>query len=123
MEAIEMACFGINVSPNGAANRAYYAAFYAVTAILALEDIKLKKHRAVVTSVHRDFVHTGRWAESLGENYSHLFKLRLMGDYSIERLVPIDEAKAAIDKSWSILEAVSKERPDLFPLPDKKLPF
>jgi hypothetical protein len=116
LEAIRMAHHGLAISPNGAANRAYYAAFYAVSAILSLEGVEYKKHKAVETAVHRDFVNTGKWNAELGRKYSDLFSLRLVGDYgNIERVSP-EDAESAINDAVSILEAVSKEHPDLFNL-------
>ena len=120
IEAFQMANFGLNVSVMGAANRAYYSAFYAMNAILAVQGVEYKKHQAVEAAVHRDFVRTGRWTKDIGQKYTALFKLRLLGDYGNLERVSLDEAKTAISFSWSILEAVSKERPDLFPLPDQK---
>jgi len=37
-------------------NRLYYAAFYAVSAVLAARGLKYGKHAAVRASLHRDFV-------------------------------------------------------------------
>ncbi|MEW6201143.1 MAG: HEPN domain-containing protein [bacterium] len=116
IEAIKMAQFGITVSPNGAANRAYYAAFYAVSALFSLDDIEFKKHYAVESAVHRDLVNTGRWRPELGKKYSDLFKLRMVGDYGNTERVTTEEADAAIFDAREILEAVHKEHPDLFPL-------
>jgi uncharacterized protein (UPF0332 family) len=43
--------------PDAAASRAYYAAFYAVSALFAAEGKSFRKHSAVETAVHRDLVH------------------------------------------------------------------
>ena len=46
---------------DGAASRAYYAAFHAVTALFALEGRIFAKHSALEAAVHRDLVKPGRW--------------------------------------------------------------
>jgi len=65
----------------GAVNRAYYAAFDAVTALLILDGRKFKRHSAVNASVHRDLIRTGRWPKELGEDYSELLERREDADY------------------------------------------
>jgi uncharacterized protein (UPF0332 family) len=122
LEALRMACFGLSVSLNGSANRAYFAAFYAVSGILASQGIEYKKHSAIESAVHRDFVNTGKWNTELGANYSKLFAFRLVGDYGNMLRVAQKQAENAIEYALSILEAVSKERPNLFALPEKHLP-
>jgi uncharacterized protein (UPF0332 family) len=43
-----------------AASRAYYAAFYAATAVLLNEGVELSKHSAIIASMHQRFVKTGK---------------------------------------------------------------
>jgi uncharacterized protein (UPF0332 family) len=43
-----------------AASRAYYAAFYAATALLLSEELEFGKHSGVVAAVHQKFVKTGK---------------------------------------------------------------
>jgi hypothetical protein len=64
-----------------AINRAYYAAFYAATALLLAEGHAYSKHTAVQAAVHRDLVHTGRLEEEHGATYSRLMEEREHGDY------------------------------------------
>jgi uncharacterized protein (UPF0332 family) len=46
---------------DGAASRAYYAAFHAVTALFALDGRIFTKHAALEAAVHRDLVKAGKW--------------------------------------------------------------
>jgi len=64
-----------------AANRLYYAAFYAASAVLASRGQKYGKHSAVRASVHRDFVKTGLLSKEQGKLYDELFFDRQEGDY------------------------------------------
>ena len=54
------------VDPDGAASRAYYAAFYAVSALFALQGKTFTRHAALEAAVHRDLVKTGIWPDDLG---------------------------------------------------------
>lgn len=56
-----------------AANRLYYAAFYAVSALLAERGTSYGKHTAVRAALHRDFVRAGVLSPEWGELYDHLF--------------------------------------------------
>lgn len=105
------------ISPHSIANRSYYAAFYAVTALFALEGVSFKKHSQLEAAVHRDLVHTERWDARLGKNFSDLIKYRTTGDYRFNEMVSPEEAKDAIKLAFEILEAVHEAGPDIFPMP------
>ena len=64
-----------------AASRAYYAAFYAATAVLLSEGIEVTKHSGVVASIHQRFVKTAKLEKEHGRNLTWLFELRSVGDY------------------------------------------
>lgn len=64
-------------------NRAYYAAFYAASAVLLSRGRHFVKHSGVQTALHRDLVHTRLLALEHGEAYDELFKLRLIADYTV----------------------------------------
>lgn len=64
-----------------AINRAYYALFYAVSALLLEEDRKFIKHSGVRAAFNREFVKPGRFSKAEGELYNRLFRDRQKGDY------------------------------------------
>jgi uncharacterized protein (UPF0332 family)/predicted nucleotidyltransferase len=64
-------------------NRAYYAAFYAASALLLSRGRHFVKHAGVRAALHRDLVHTGVLAPEHGEAYDALFELRLIADYTV----------------------------------------
>ena len=72
----------------GAANRIYYACFYAVSALLLSKDLSSPKHSGVLSLFNRHFVKTGLIPVELGKFYSRLFDTRLESDYA--DLVTID---------------------------------
>ena len=105
----------VSEDPDAAASRAYYAAFYAVSALFALQGKTFTKHRAVEAAVHRDLVKPGTWPEDLGEAFSWLVRLRRTGDYGGGIHVSPDEAQEAVDKARRILQAVQDTSPEPFP--------
>jgi uncharacterized protein len=72
----------------GAANRIYYACFYAVSALLLSKDLSSPKHSGVLSLFNRHFVKTGLIPVELGKFYSRLFDTRIESDYA--DLVTID---------------------------------
>ncbi len=56
LQALHTANSTAATDPDAAASRAYYAAFYAVSAMLALEGKTFSRHSALEVAVHRDLV-------------------------------------------------------------------
>jgi len=93
--------------PDGAASRAYYAAFYAVSAVFAEEDRLFTKHTAVAAAVHRDLVRAGRVSAEAGRSYTWLMRLRQTGDYGQEFRVTAEEAEEAVRRADSLVSEVA----------------
>jgi len=89
-----------------AASRAYYAAFYAATAVLLNEGLELSKHSAVVASIHQRFVKTGKLDKEQGKALSWLFELRSIGDYGGTVHVSRGDAEEAIQAAERFLAAM-----------------
>jgi uncharacterized protein (UPF0332 family) len=66
---------------NSAINRLYYAAFYAVTALLLEADLKPKTHNGAKSNFSEHFIKTGKIETKYGKLYSQLFTWRQKGDY------------------------------------------
>jgi uncharacterized protein (UPF0332 family) len=65
-----------------AANRIYYACFYAVSALLLSKDLSSPKHGGVLSLFNKHFVKTGLIPVELGKFYSRLFDTRIESDYA-----------------------------------------
>ena len=64
-----------------AVNRAYYACFYALSAVLLAEGWRFAKHSGVRAALHSDLVRSGRLDPSWGRAYDRLFENRQRADY------------------------------------------
>jgi uncharacterized protein (UPF0332 family) len=104
----------LQIDPDTAASRAYYAAFYAASAHFALQDRTFDKHTALEAAVHRDLVHSGLWPQELGAAYSRLMQLRARGDYGGAQHVSTKDAEQAVRFATEILRAVAQAHPDEF---------
>jgi len=116
VEALGVAEETVRLSPDAAASRAYYAAFYGTSALFAAEGKTFARHSALEAAVHRDLVRAARWSPPLGADYTKLMKLRETGDYGGGRHVTEAEARDAIATARTILETVRKAHPADFVL-------
>lgn len=64
------------------ANRMYYAAYYAVSALLIVNGHTAKTHETILRVFGLYFVKTGVFSTEQGRLYNKLFTLRLTGDYN-----------------------------------------
>lgn len=64
-----------------AMNRVYYAAFYAVSAVLLESRMSFKKHSGVRAAFHQKLIKTGILDIKWGKFYDRLFEDRQEGDY------------------------------------------
>ena len=99
--------------PDACASRAYYAAFYAVSALFALRGRTFTKHPAVEAAVHRDLVHGESWPAAIGADFSALQALRSTGDYGGKLHVSQGDAAEALAAAQRILEAVRGRHPEV----------
>lgn len=72
----------------GAANRIYYACFYAVVALILTKNLSSSKHSGVIGLFNKNFVKTGDIPKEMGKFYSRMFDNRLESDYG--ELIEID---------------------------------
>jgi len=66
---------------NSAINRLYYAAYYAVIALLLSADLKPTTHNGAKSNFSEHFVKTGKIDKEFGKIFSQLFAWRQKGDY------------------------------------------
>ncbi len=91
-----------------AASRAYYAAFYAASALLVNKGLDSGKHSGVIALIHQHFVKTGELDKEQGKNLNWLFELRGVGDYGVSVHVASGEAFRAIRVAEKFLESAKR---------------
>ncbi len=102
--------------PDKSGSAAYYAAMYALEALFLLEGKALGSHAAVRAALHRELIKTRRWDEEMGDIFDNLLGGRETGDYGGAAHVSPEEAGGLCEAARAILERVSGEHPDDFPL-------
>lgn len=66
---------------NSAVNRLYYALFYAVNALLVVNDINTKSHAGSKSQFSLHFIKTGKFDKKYGKLLAELYDWRQKGDY------------------------------------------
>ncbi len=83
-EALRSAQYNLDGGFYGVAvNRAYYAFFYAATALLLTLDITRSKHSGVMAAFREHFVKPGRFPVQDSHAYGEAFELRNVADYEM----------------------------------------
>jgi len=98
-----------------AANRLYYACFYAISALLLKDDLNLKTHKGIRNQCSLKYINTGIIPRQLGDYFNEIFQYRQTGDY--DDLIDIDKetiiklyepAKSLIDEIEKLISINEK---------------
>jgi uncharacterized protein (UPF0332 family) len=90
------------------ANRAYYACYYCMTALLYTQDLYAKTHQGVRAKFSEIFIKTSLLPIEVSDDIALLFKYRQEADYDLEADISEDDAKELIEKAASILQIVKQ---------------
>ena len=75
-------------------NRSYYAMFYAVLALLAVEKKETSKHSGVISLFDKEFVKSGVIAKDFSRWLHDAFDMRQQSDYAAEPSIFYQDASA-----------------------------
>lgn len=87
-------------------NRAYYAAFYAVLALLQTVGKTPRKHKGALTLFDTEFIRTSLLQKDLSDTLHRLFDARQEDDYSMVDPVPLEEAVGFISDAERFVQAI-----------------
>jgi len=98
-----------------AASRAYYAAFLAVTAVLAHHGFTFSSHGKVLGAFSKELIKPGLFPADTAQKLQRLFKDRQIGDYEADHSIEKEEAELDLADAKLILDAcrqyLEKNRP------------
>ena len=89
-----------------AANRAYYAVFYAMRAVLALDGFDSKKHSGVIAEFRRVYIKTGIFDDDMSDIISGLFNIRASSDYDDFYIISKDKVSEQYNNAVRFVERV-----------------
>ncbi|MBR1512722.1 MAG: HEPN domain-containing protein [Bacteroidales bacterium] len=88
------------------ANRLYYAAFHAVSALLINDGHSVGTHQGAVVMLHQHYVRTGILSKEDGAFYSQLQTLREKADYNCTYYATEEDTAPRIALTESFIEKV-----------------
>lgn len=98
-----------------AVNRAYYAAFYAASAVLLARGQHFVKHTGVRAAVHRSLIKRETLDAHWGQVFDRLFDGRQRADYLALVTVDPDEARSLIRDAEGFVEQMRRLVPESSP--------
>ena len=91
-----------------AANRLYYACYYAASALLIKHSITTHSHRGVMNQLGLHFISKGLVSNELGKLLKHLFELRQSGDYDDWEIIEEDKIVPLIEPAQKFIQEMEK---------------
>jgi len=92
----------------GAANRIYYACFYAVVALLLTKNLSSGKHSGAMGLFNMHFVKSGDIPKDMGKFYSRIFDNRLESDYGELMEAEPDEIRQDLATAREFIDLIAK---------------
>jgi len=91
-----------------AAGRAYYAMFYAAEALLFERGLQFRKHGAVHGAFGEHFIRSGLLDTRFHRWLLDAFDVRIQGDYGVDAVVSLEEARDMIDQAGEFLREAER---------------
>lgn len=89
-------------------NRAYYAIFYAIRAVLAIEEIDFKRHKDVLAYFNKEYVNKEIFPKMIGRKISQAQKIREDSDYDDEYEPSFEKTEQQIKTAQELIELVEE---------------
>lgn len=92
-----------------AANRLYYAAYYAVSALLISYKYEASNHNGVIQMFGKVFLRNNIIDKKYGKTFNQLFSLRLTGDYEDRHILDLEtEVLPLVEPAKEPIDLVSE---------------
>ena len=89
-------------------NRSYYAAFYAVKAVLALDTVDFKRHKDVMGYVNKEYVAKEVFPREIGRKIGTLQRVREKSDYDDFYIASKDKASEQFETAELVIREVKR---------------
>jgi uncharacterized protein (UPF0332 family) len=90
------------------ANRAYYACYYCMTALLYTQDVYAKTHQGTRSKFTELFIKTGVFPLAISNSIALLFDARQEADYDLDADITVEEAGNLIEKAKEFIQLTKK---------------
>jgi len=87
-------------------NRAYYAIFYAIRAVLAIEEVDFKRHKDVIAYFNKNYINSGIFPKMIGRKIAQAQRIREDSDYDDNYSPSYEKTKQQIKTAEELIELV-----------------
>lgn len=92
----------------GANNRAYYAIFHSLRAVLALDGLDSRKHSGVISMFNEHYIKTKIFTSNYGKIVANASAIRNNSDYDDFYIATIEQAQKQVEEAKLFYNAVEK---------------
>lgn len=89
-------------------NRAYYAIFYAIRAVLALDEIDFKRHKDVIAYFNQNYVKKEIFPKNLGRKIAQAQRVREDSDYDDKYQISYEKTEIQVNIANEVLDSVEQ---------------
>lgn len=89
-------------------NRAYYAIFYAIRAVLAIEETDFKRHKDVLAYFNKEYVNKEIFPKMIGRKISQSQRIREDSDYDDDYEPSLEKTEQQINTAGELVDLVEK---------------
>lgn len=93
---------------SSACNRAYYAIFYAASALLYSKGFSYGKHSAVIAAFRQHFIKTSEFDKKWSQVYEFIMSSRQVSDYDLSVQIETDRAINVVSDAAAFVEEVEQ---------------
>ena len=97
-----------NNSLLAANNRAYYAIFHAIQAVLATERVDFKRHKDVIAYFNHNYVKPEIFPRIIGKKIGQAFQIREDSDYDYKFIPKIEQTQNQMETARELIKLVEK---------------
>lgn len=87
-------------------SRAYYAVYYAITAVLLERGIITKTHKQTGVEFRRHFIKTKQFDKKYSKILDELFNIRMISDYDAIPEIDEETAKHLVQEAYEFVEEI-----------------
>ena len=91
-----------------AANRSYYTVFHSMRAVLAYDEIDMKKHSGIIAEFRRLYIKTGTFSNVLSKSISVLFDVRTESDYDDFFIISKEDVAEQVRNAQFFLDRIKE---------------
>jgi uncharacterized protein (UPF0332 family) len=89
-------------------SRSYYAAYYALQALMLTKNLVYSKHAGVISGFNEHFIRENIFPKEFSKYISRLFRERHIGDYDFKQVITREDSEKDFSISSELVRAIQQ---------------